>query len=351
MKFEWKKGLAVCVFALAVSPLVAVADSMPRSEWHNLVSECAQNSQTLRDTMAKIAPAEQAAFLAEVNEAIAKMPGNDEVKGAMFYAANSAAVKSAAKGNLATVLAEVFATVPPEFLTDINERFAKELFSRTANPDRTYTDAEFETLAKNTMTAINARCEKEESAGVRETFAVLMFLRASNGTPANLSETLVATMPDAKNRELATNEWIKPAMGDGQEQTYDPMLGVAQAGEEPDHAIVTSLTGSSDAMVGMLADLAAEGSPMATSAAKMGAGAFQSPTIAGMAPDIEADIGLNRVPRGYISSKTAVGGNADGRASDNGEDNPYYSKRRGSSSGSENGGYTPEPGPYAGQLP
>lgn len=347
MKFEWKKGLAMCVLALAVSPLVA-ADAMPRSEWHNLVSECAQNSQTLRETMAKVSPADQAALLAEVNEAIAKMPGSDEVKGAMFYAANSAAVKSAASGNLATVLAEVFATVPPEFLTDINERFAKEIFNRTANPNRTFSDAEFETLAKNTMTAINARCEKEENAGVRETFAVLMFLRASNGTPANLSDTLVATMPDAKNRELAANEWIKPAMGDGQEQSYDPMLGVAQAGEEPDHAVVTSLTGSPDAMVGMLADLAAEGSPMATSAAKMGAGAFQSPTIAGAAPDTEAGIGLNRVPRAYLASETAVGGNANGTAADNGEDNPYYSKRRGSSSGSE-GGHTPEPGPYAGQ--
>lgn len=347
MKFEWKKGLAMCVLALAVSPLVA-ADAMPRSEWHNLVSECAQNSQTLRETMAKVSPADQAALLAEVNEAIAKMPGNDEVKGAMFYAANSAAVKSAAQGNLAAILAEVFATVPPEFLTDINERFAKEIFNRTGNPNRTFSDAEFEALAKNTMNAINARCEKEENAGVRETFAVLMFLRASNGTPANLTETLVATMPDAKNREMATNEWIKPAMGDGQEQTYDPMLGVAQAGEEPDHAVVTSLTGSSDAMVGILADLAAEGSPMATSAAKMGAGAFLAPTVAGAAPDSQPDIGLNRVPRGYISSKTAVGGNAEGTAADNGEGNPYYSNKRGSTSGSE-GGYTPEPGPYAGQ--
>ena len=83
---------------------------------------------------------------------------------------------------------------------------------------------------------------------------------------------------------------------------------------------------------------------MATSAAKMGAGAFLPPTIAGATPGI----GLNRVPRGYIASKEAVGGNADGTAADNGEGNPYYSNKRGSTSGSE-GGYTPEPGPYAGQ--
>ncbi len=314
MKIEWKKMLTMCAFALIVSPLAA-ADAMPRSEWHNLVSDCAQNAQTLRETMAKVAPGDQAALLAEVNEAISKMPGSDEVKGAMFYAANSAAVKSAAKGNLVNVLAEVFATVPPEYLTDINERFAKEIFSRTANAGRTFTDEQYTTLATNTMAVINARCEKAENAGVRETFAILMFLRASNGTPANLSETLVATMPDAKNRELATNEWIKPAMGDGQEQTYDPMLGVAQAGEEPDHAIVTQLTGGSDVMVGMLGDLAAQGSDMETSASKMGAGAFLSPGIVGVA----SDIGLTHVPRAFIN------------------------KKRG------DGGWKPEPGPYDGQ--
>ena len=343
MKNEWKKkALAACVLALVVSPLVA-AEVLPRSEWHARVGECAQNAQTLRGTMAQVAPAEQAAFLAEVNEAIAKMPGSDEVKGALFYAANSAAVKSAAKGNVATVLAEVFATVPPEYLTDINERFAKEIFSRTANPSRTFTDAEYEALAKGTMETVNARCEKAENAGVRETFAILMFLHASNGTPTNLAETLVATLPDAKNRELAANEWIKPAMGDGQEQTYDPMLGIAQAGEEPDHAIVTSLTGSADVMVGMLGDLAAEGSPMATRAAKLGAGAFMSPGIAGVGP--QGDIGLNRVPRAYVSSREAIGGNRDGR---NDGENPYYNGKRGQKPGSD-GGYTPEPGPYAGQ--
>lgn len=344
MKNEWKKkALAACALALMVSPLAA-ADALPRSEWHARVGACAQDVQALRGTMAQVAPAEQAAFLAAVNEAIAKMPGSDEVKGALFYAANSAAVKSAAKGNLATVLAEVFATVPPEYLTDINERFAKEIFSRTANPKRTFTDAEYEALAKGTMETINARCEKAENAGVRETFAILMFLHASNGTPANLAETLVATLPDAKNRERAANEWIKPAMGDGQEQTYDPMLGVAQAGEEPDHAVVASLTGGPDVMVGLLADLSAEGSPMATPAAKMGAGAFLHVGIAGMYP--QPDIGLTRIPRAYVSSREGVGGDRDGRHE--GEENPYYTGKRGRTAGSD-GGYTPEPGPYAGQ--
>lgn len=350
MKIEWKKVVAMCALALLASPVVA-ADAMPRSEWHNLVSDCAQNPQTLKDTMSKVSPSDQVVLLAEVNEAISKMPGSDEVKGAMFYAANSAAVKSAAKGNLANVLAEVFATVPPEYLTDINERFAKEIFNRTANPSRTFSDMEFVTLCSNTMAVVNARAEKAENAGVRETFAILMFLRASNGTPANLAETLVATMPDAKNRELALNEWIKPAMGDGQEQSYDAMLGVAQAGEEPDHAMVATLSQASspDAMVAMLGDLAAENSPMAASADQMGMGAFKTPGLSGSSFEPfepESDLGIKRVPRAYIQSKSAVGGDKDGKADDT-DENPYYSKKRGKTE--SEGSYTPEPRPYRGQ--
>ena len=82
---------------------------------------------------------------------------------------------------------------------------------------------------------------------------------------------------------------------------------------------------------------------MATRAAKLGAGAFMSPGIAGVGP--QGDIGLNRVPRAYVSSREAIGGNRDGR---NDGENPYYNGKRGQQSGSD-GGYTPEPGPYAGQ--
>lgn len=346
MKTEWKKAVAMCALALFVSPLIA-ADAMSRSEWHNLVSESAQNPQTLRSTMSKVAPEEQAAFLAEVNAAIAKMPGSDEVKCAMFYAANSAAVKSAAKGNLANVLAEVFATVPLEYLTDINERFAKEVFNRNGNQGHTFTDAEYEALSTNTMAVVNARCEKAENAGERETFAICMLVRASNGGPANLADTLVATLPNASNRELAANEWIKPALGIGQEQSYDPLLGNLSGDKnEPDHAVVTSITGPSDVMVGLLGDLAAEGSDMATPASKMGAGAGMAPTIVGVSPNPDVpDIGLNRIPRAYVSSKDPVGGNRDGRYSDSSDGNPYYRRER----GDEEQPDKPPRGPYAGQ--
>lgn len=340
MKCSWTKTLALGAFVLTMTPF-AVSAEMPRSEWHNLVGDCAQNPQTLKSTIAQLSAADQAAFVAEVNEAISKMPGSDEVKAAAFYNANKAAVQGA-KGNVPAVLAEVFATVPPEYLTEINERFASEVFNRSADPTKTYSDEAFTALAKKTMDTIIQRCQSAENAGVRETFAILMFLRASGGSPANLSETLVAQLPDAATRESAANEWIKPALGDGQEQTYDPMLGVAQAGDEPDHAVVASLVDGPQIGVAMLSELSMA-TDSASSAGKMANGAYVSPTIAGLAPNSDmSGTGLNRVPRAYVQSKDGVGGNGEGTAA--GQENPYYTHARGDSAGSG-----VEPQPYAGQ--
>ena len=323
MKLKWMKLAAACALALAVAPTLP-ANAALKPEVRALVGECAQNSQKMRQTMSTLSPEEQLEFLRAVNEAIAKMPGSNEVKGAAFYEANRAAVTGAGKDNLKAVLAEVFATVPPEYLTDINERFAKELFSRTANPAHVPTDAEFTKLATDTMAVVNERCQSTEDASVRETFAILMLVRASGGTPADLAQTLVSQMPDAQARETALNEWIKPAMGDGQEQSYDPMLTSSQASnEEPDHAVVMQMTGGTQITEALLADLAAP-SDSTTTAEGIGAGAFRAPGVPGAAVQ-ESDIGLNRIPRAYVGSQTAVGGTADGP---NQGSNPYYTHGR-----------------------
>ena len=339
MNSKMIKLVAACALSVLAFPLIA-ADTMPRSEWHALVGDCAQNPQTLKQTIGKLSAEDQLAFVGEVNEAIGNMPGSDEAKGAAFYAANRAAVSGASKDNLAAVLAEVFATVPPEYLTEINERFATDLFSRTANPARVFTDQEFVQLATNTMAVINERCQKSENASVRETFAILMFLRASGGTPSDLAQTLVSQMPDAQARETAMNEWIKPAMGDGQEQSYDNMLSAAQAGEEPDHAAVTALTGGNQVGDALLGDLAAA-TDSPSDASTMGGGAFRAPGVPGAA-DQQSDIGLSRVPRAYVSGKDGVGGDSEGTNA--GQGNPYYTHSRGSEKGTES-----EPTTYSGQ--
>lgn len=325
MKLNLAK-LAVCAFALAALPIYA-ADTMPRSEWHALVGDCAQNPQTLKQTIGKLSADDQLAFVQEVNAAISKMPGSNEEKGAAFYNANRAAVSGAGKENLKAVLAEVYATVPVEYLTEINERFAKELFSRTANPAHVPTDPEFIELSTNTMAVVIERCQKSEDASVRETFAALMLIRASGGTPSDLAQTLVSQFPNAQDRDTALNDWIKPAMGDGQEQSYDNMLAAAQASnDEPDHTVVLQLAGSSQIPEALLSDLAAP-SDSSTPASSVGAGAFLPPGVAGTSAGENDSADLNRIPRAYVNSPTAVGGTTEGP---NEGDNPYHTADRGS---------------------
>ena len=306
-----KRGTSMkkIMFALICATCAAFAADMPRSEWHAKVGDCAQDPAMLKQTMSQLSAADQTAFLAEVNDAISKMPGSDEVKAAKFLDANRAAVSGATASNRSAVLAEVFATVPPEYLTVINENFASDLFNRNANPSRPFTDEEYITLTTNTMAVITARCASAENSAVRDAFAALMFERASGGSPEGLRDILVSTLPES-SQEAARSEWFPAAMGEGREKTYDPMLGVSEAGEEPNHAAVLQLTGPQVGQA-LLADLQSEGSGSGSSSAS----AFVAPGIvgaggadaAGGITGDQPDSGLNRVPRSAILSSTPNG--------------------------------------------
>jgi hypothetical protein len=112
------------------------------------------------------------------------------------------------------------------------------MFNRAADPSKTYTDDEYKKTSLALLDKVQERNATADNAGVRNTFAILMLLRASNGTPADLRETLVGALKDEETRELAQNEWISPALGQDQEKTYDPMLGAADAGKQPDLSMV-----------------------------------------------------------------------------------------------------------------
>ena len=87
-----KSKILVIFFALIA---VTLSAQMPRSEWHAKVGECALDPVLLKATISKLSSADKQAFVAEVNEAISKMPGSAEVKSAQFLAANRAAVRGA----------------------------------------------------------------------------------------------------------------------------------------------------------------------------------------------------------------------------------------------------------------
>ena len=173
------------------------------------------------------------------------MPASVEEKTAKHLNLNHAALKAVkGSGNVAALLAEVFATVPPEALTVINERFASDLFNRATDPKVTYTDAQFTDIALKIMETVNKRTAETDNASTRSAFAILMLLRASNGTPADLEDKLIATLPNADARELAKSEWIPSALGkDGRELGYEPILASADAGRRPDFDFVLVIAG------------------------------------------------------------------------------------------------------------
>ena len=380
-----KNKIAACALALCAMPFAATAE-LSKAEWQAKAGDCANNPSAMKATIAQVPAADQAAFVAKVNEAIAKKPGSTESKAADFYAANKAAVSGAA--DKSAVLAEVYATVPVEYLTDINERFATELFSRNANPAKPVSDQQFVELSTNALAVVNKRCESAENAGVRQTFAALMFVRASGGSPSGLTDTFVSQMTDPQAKESG-GAWISEATGaGGKEASYDNMLAAANAGDEPDRAIVASIiaggaagnnnagnaannggkaatgattaktgatstgagaggkgdgvtsvlgepglptpvmtTGGPDVGVAMLGELttAKDGTPTG----RMGAGSFEAPVMAGVGPnELAADIGVNRVPRALVNNK----------------ESPYYKHGR------KGGGVKePEPTGYDGQ--
>lgn len=198
---------------------------------------------------------DQKQFLSDVNKAIGDMPASAEEKAAKYLNANKAAVKAASKENKTAMLAEVFATVPPEALTVINERFASDLFNRAADPKVTYTDEQYTAIALEAMQKINERTAETENPSVRSTFAILMFVRASNGTPADLVDKLVATLKDPDAQQLAKDDWIPPALGkDNETPDYEPLLGAADAGRRPDFKQVFIIAGP-QYLDALLADL------------------------------------------------------------------------------------------------
>ena len=294
-----KKLLMVMTMSLA-SVLVAQDKAISSAAARGKIGDIIKDPSSMTSVMKQLAASDQASFLADVNAAISKMPGSPEEKTSKFLEVNSAALKGAQKGNLTKLLAEVFATVPPESLTAINESFAAGMFNRASDPSKTYTDEDYTKIAKDVLAAVQDRNATADNSGVRNTFAILMLIRGSNGSPTDLRDTLVGSLNDAETRSLAQNEWISPALGQGQEKTYDPMLGASDAGSQPnlDMVLVVPFTPSGDALLADLASTSSLNDPSSSIAALIGA-AINDPNVTDIADGVDriSDPALSRLPR------------------------------------------------------
>lgn len=240
-----KKTIAIVIISI-VCGVVARGDVQPISlaDARGQIDKAIESKDVLVSIMERLSAEDQKAFLGEMNKAIGDMPASIEEKTATYLNVNHYALKAAKKGNLTTLTAEVFATVPPESLTVINERFAVDLFNRASNPGVTYLDEQYVSICTNLMDAVNKRVEETDNGSPRSAFAILMLIRASNGTPENLADILIDTMKHDDAKELARTEWIPSALGkDGRGLGYEPILASADAGRRPDFAFVLVIAG------------------------------------------------------------------------------------------------------------
>lgn len=238
--------LSVCAYAVDAK---AAAASSATSGGSGLVAARAnigkviENPNEMTAVIKSLSAADQCAFLGEVNAAIAKMPGSPNERAAKAVAVNRAALKGAQKGNVAALVAEVIATAAPEALPAICESLSQDMLNRAADPRVTYTDAQFEKIAVDLMEKINERTADQEDGVGRSAFAIVMLMKASNGTSGELLDKLVETLPEG-SRDMVKQDLVKPALVAGDAQTaYEPLLAATDAGRRPDLAMVLPITG------------------------------------------------------------------------------------------------------------
>lgn len=221
------------------------AKTIPLAEARQKIDAVVDGSESIATLIKQLSAADQVTFLGDVNKAVAKMPASVEERSAKHLNLNHAALKAVkGSGNVSDLLAEVFATVPPEALTIINERFASDLVNRAADSKVTYTDAQFTEIALKLMEKVNKRTAETDNGSARSAFAILMLLRASNGTPEDLEDKLLETLTNEEARDLAKAEWIPSALGrDDRKLGYEPILASADAGRRPDFAFTLVIAG------------------------------------------------------------------------------------------------------------
>ena len=253
------------VVAAALAAGALFAEGLTLVAAREKIVESISSPAVMTATVSQLSADDQRQFLADVNAAIGNMPGSQEELAASYLNVCRAALKGAQKGNLATMIAEVFATVPVEYLPVISESLGSDMLNRAANPSTTYTDDEFLDIATNVMSKVNSRVEAEDNAGVRSGFAALAFIRGSNGGSEAIVSAMTAALP-ASVQDVAAKEWFPAALAQGEAKSYDPMLVAASAETLPDlDHILVSVDGAQN-QYALLADLGGGNTDPGTSA-------------------------------------------------------------------------------------
>jgi len=263
---------------------------LTRAQWLKKIGESVTQESVLRETITQVSPDERVEFTQRVLKAVTRLPVSPEEKAAAFVRAAVGCIAGATGEVKYTVIAEVFAGVPVEFLPLVTEELAKR-FDQEYNK---LTDEQYEVIATAAVRAAVIRNAKTDEPSVRNTFVILAFLRGAKNP--GLEEKLLALLPDDRMRGLVAS-WLPAALKD---RNYDALLAAAD---------VDALTLSSDAvlqLVGhtMMDRLLAEmyyGTSFSSTS-------LTSWTTTSIRYDDPSGFGINRLPRptGYQNQSTSI---------------------------------------------
>jgi len=229
--------LLVAAFAQAAT-VTTPAPTLSLVEARKGIGEAVTDPGKVRATMKQLSPADQVAYVAALNAAIAKLPGSESERTATYLNVNAAAVMGASKGNLKAVVAEVFATASVESLPVIHSEFATKFFNRAASATVTYTDAQFVKISGEVMKSVNERVGAVDNGDARSGFAALMFLRASNTpTAPDMVDAIVQMMPK-EAQEKTKGEWF-PAATSSEPDYTDMLAGSSYEGVVDNNIMIT----------------------------------------------------------------------------------------------------------------
>ncbi len=209
--------MAMSVAMGAVAGLAADGAALTRAQWLKKIGVSVTSEAVLRETLTQVSPDEKVEFTQRMLKAATRMPVSPEEKSAAFVRTSVACIASATGETKYKVMAEVFAGVPVEFLPVVTEELAKR-FDQEYNK---LSDELYEKIAGDALKVVFARNAQTDAPSVRDTFAILAFLRGAKN-PA-LQDKLLALLPNDRMRGLAAS-WIPPALKD---RNYEAMLAAA----------------------------------------------------------------------------------------------------------------------------
>jgi len=281
--------MAMVIAVGAAAGLAADASALTRAQWLKKIGASVSSEVVLRETLGLVVPEEKVEFTQRMLKAVTRMPVRPEEKSAAFIRTAVACIASANGETKYKVIAEIFAGVPVEYLPVVTEELAKR-FDQEYNK---LSDEEYEKIACDALKIVFARNAQTDAPSVRDTFAILAFLRGAKN-PA-LQEKLLALLPDARMRSLATS-WIPPALKD---RNYEALLAAA------DVEALALLYDDVLRMVGatsMDRVFAALNSGLPLSQV-VGANFNSLPSNGFITP---TDFNINTLPRGYQNQSTSV---------------------------------------------